>query len=108
MVWIVVAVAASVGVLLLLLGPHRRMAPLYADAHVREVLALLPALADEARARGPVSATEELAARVTSAPMGLGYSITTKGDTEEHHLSISTPLTPARAWGTLFLALVNV
>jgi hypothetical protein len=106
-VWVFVLLAAVGGLLLLLLGPHRRMAPLYADAHVTELLGLLPGLALEARSRGPLTGPEELASRVTSAPMGISYSIAIEGDVEEHHVSISTPRTPARAWGTLFLSLIG-
>jgi hypothetical protein len=81
------------------------MAPLFADAHHEAILRGLARL----KADGLACAPGEPAVLVTSAPMLVSYSAapTDQAGVIEHHVSISTPLTPAAVCGTYFLALVE-
>lgn len=83
----------------------RGMAVLYADAHLTEILAAIPRLRDDAA--GAIDVSPPVAKIRTKAPMLIAYSIATDGDTLLHHLSLSTTVTPSRATGAFFLALVD-
>ncbi|MFO0590810.1 MAG: hypothetical protein U0441_24920 [Polyangiaceae bacterium] len=88
--------------LLFVVLPARRMGPLFSDEHLVEIGRLLPELKRQALARQPdnpaVLQTDRLA---------VAYTVTPSDDQWVHHLSVSTPVTQARAAGTFFLGLVR-
>ena len=84
----------------------RKMGPLFTDEHLLEVAALLPDLKRRALAGPP-----DPPATATTALLRISYSISS-GTAEDagawvHHVSVSSPVTPARAAGTFFLGLVR-
>ena len=100
MFWL--AFGASLFVLTYILSRARQVRPLFADQHLSEVAALLPDLKRQALAGGV-----DHPASGSTAALTVGYTITHAETTWEHHLSVSSPVTPARAAGTFFLGLVR-
>jgi hypothetical protein len=96
----------SIGVIALLLlyaaVRAKKMAPLFADDHLTELLALLPELKRTALAGqgGPPPSAR------TSA-LAVAYTISRGEAGWVHHLSVSNMTTPARAAGTFFLGLLR-
>jgi hypothetical protein len=80
----------------------RKMGPLFADEHLAEVAAGLAELKRRALA-GEVDPP----ASFQTAALGVGYSITLDEGVWMHHLSVSSPVTPARAAGAFFLGLLR-
>jgi hypothetical protein len=80
----------------------RKMGPLFMDDHLREVAALLPDLRQRALAGPP-----DTPATATTALLRVSYSIADDAGAWVHHVSVSSPVTPARAAGTFFLGLVR-
>jgi hypothetical protein len=98
MIWVVLGVA----VLAFLAFRAKKMGPLFADAHLAEIAALLPELKRQALA-GQAAPPASFRTSV----LGVAYTITRHEGVWVHHLSVSNPVTPARAAGTFFLGLVR-
>ncbi len=102
MIWFALAVSGIV--LAYAFARASRLGPLFSDEHLSEVAALLPELKRLALARAP----DDAPAGVATSSLTVGYTISPR---EEggwvHHLSVSSPVTPARAAGTFFLGLVR-
>jgi hypothetical protein len=80
----------------------RRMAPLFADAHLVELAAALPDLkrrALAAKGGDPPS--------IQTAHLAVAYSISRDGAEWVHHLSVSNMITPAQAAGAFHLGLLR-
>jgi hypothetical protein len=80
----------------------RKLGPLFADEHLAEIAARLPDLkrrALEGKADEPTS--------LVTTTLAVAYTIRRDEGTWVHHLSVSSPVTPARAAGTFFLGLVR-
>jgi hypothetical protein len=96
----------GLGVLALLLvyaaARARKLAPLFADEHLKEVAAQLPELK-----RRALAGEGDEPASITTSLLGAAYTITREGPGWVHHLSVSSPVTPARAAGTFFLGLLR-
>jgi hypothetical protein len=96
----------GLGVLVVLLvyaaARARTMGPLFTDDHLLEVAALLPELKRSALAGPP-----ESPATASTALLHVSYSIADDAGAWTHHVSVSSPVTPARAAGTFFLGLVR-
>lgn len=80
----------------------RRLGPLFADEHLADVAALLPDLKQRALAGGA-----DDPASLRTAMLTVGYTIHRDEGSWVHHVSVSSPVTPARAAGTFFLGLVR-
>ena len=79
----------------------KKMGPLFTDEHLAEVAALLPELKRKA-----IAGQEGEPASSQTSALALAYTIDREGEASwVHHLSVSSPLTPARAAGTFFLGL---
>src|SRR5580704_2960043 len=96
----------ALGVLALLLlyaaVRARKLAPLFADDHLAEVAAQLPELKRRALGGG-----EDGPASFQTSLLNVAYSIARDEPGWRHHLSVSSPVTPARAAGTFFLGLLR-
>ena len=79
----------------------RRLGPLFADEHLSEIARLLPELK-----RRALAAPDDPASLHTTT-LAVGYTIARDEGVWSHHLSVSSPVTPARAAGTFFLGLVR-
>ncbi len=104
----------GLGVLVVLLvyaaARARKMGPLFTDDHLLEVAALLPDLKRSALAGPPdppATATTALLRISYSISPGSSSSISDQAGAWVHHVSVSSPVTPARAAGTFFLGLVR-
>jgi hypothetical protein len=100
MFWVALAVSGLV--LIYAFVRARRLGPLFADPHLSEVAALLPDLK-----RRALAGTRADPASVRTATLVVGYTIRCDEGVWSHHLSVSSPVTPARAAGTFFLGLVR-
>lgn len=80
----------------------RRLGPLFADEHLAEVAALLPDLK-----RRALAGVESDPASLRTSTLAVAYTITRDEGAWVHHVSVSSPVTPARAAGTFFLGLVR-
>jgi hypothetical protein len=80
----------------------RKMGPLFSDEHLTEIAAGLAELK-----RGALAGPPEEPAALRTAMLGVAYSIALDEGVWVHHLSVSSPVTPARAAGTFFLGLVR-
>jgi hypothetical protein len=96
----------ALGVLALLLlyaaARARKLSPLFADEHLAEVAAQLPDLKRRALTGG-----EDGPASLQTSLLAAAYSIARDEPGWVHHLSVSSPVTPARAAGTFFLGLLR-
>jgi hypothetical protein len=103
MLWVLLGV-----VLFLTVFGYQRwksMAPLFTDQHVAEVAASLPDL--KRRALAAEGGEPGDPPSVQTAQLSLAYSISRDGADWVHHLSVSNPITPARAAGAFFLGLAR-
>jgi hypothetical protein len=96
------AFAASSVLLAYAIVRARRLGPLFADEHLTEVAALLPDLK-----RRALAGREDDPASLRTAMLAVGYTIRRDEGAWVHHVSVSSPVSPARAAGTFFLGLVR-
>jgi hypothetical protein len=80
----------------------RKMGPLFADEHLAEVASGVAELK-----RGALAGEAHHPASLQTAALGVAYSITLDEGAWVHHVSVSSPVTPARAAGTFFLGLLR-
>ncbi len=96
----------ALGVLVLLLAfagvRAWKMGPLFADDHLAAVGARLPELK-----RNALAGRAEEPAAFATAMLVVAYSVEHREGEWVHHVSVSSPVTPARAAGTFFLGLVR-
>jgi len=78
------------------------MGPLFSNAHLREVAGRVPELKQQA-----LASREDQLASVKTGALAMAYSIAREEGRWVHHLSVSNPITPARAAGTFFLGLLR-
>ena len=100
MIWF--ALAASGFLLVYAFVRARRLGPLFSDEHLVQVAALLPELKQRALAR-----TDDDRPSGSTPAITLGDTIREDEGMWVHHLSVSSPVTPARAAGTFFLGMVR-
>jgi hypothetical protein len=101
MFWL--ALAASGILLVYAFARARQMGPLFADEHLSTVAALLPDL----KRRALAQQAEEDRATASTGLLNLVYTVRCEEGVWCHHLSVSSPVTPARAAGTFFLGMVR-
>jgi hypothetical protein len=80
----------------------REMGPLFADEHLAEVAASVAELKQRA-----LAGEADPPASLQTAALGVAYTITLDEGTWVHHVSVSSPVTPARAAGAFFLGLLR-
>jgi hypothetical protein len=106
MLWFALGVLA----LLLTYGAIRARAvgPLFSDQHLIELAGKLPELKEAALA-SPSNRDGDAPApsSVATGMLSVAYTISEDDGTWVHHLSVSSPVTPARAAGTFFLGLLR-
>ncbi len=100
MLWLALGVMALV--LVYVTMTSRRMGPLFADSHLAQLAAALPELKQQA-----LSGSAEQPASFRTSTLAVAYTIRGEDGIWVHHLSVSSPVTPARAAGTFFLGLVR-
>jgi hypothetical protein len=100
MLWFAIGLLAVL--LLYAAARARKLAPLFTDGHLAEVAAQLPDLKRRALAGG-----EGPPASFQTSLLAAAYSIARDEPGWVHHLSVSSPVTPARAAGTFFLGLLR-
>jgi hypothetical protein len=101
MFWL--ALAASGILLVYAVARARQMGPLFADEHLSTVAALLPDLKQRALAWQ----AEDERASASTGLLNLMYTVRCEEGVWCHHLSVSSPVTPARAAGTFFLGMLR-
>jgi hypothetical protein len=83
----------------------RAVGPLFSDDHLAELASKVAHLKAQA-----LAAPADSPASMTTALMSVAYTVRLDADGDGawvHHLSLSTPVTPARAAGTFFLGLLR-
>jgi hypothetical protein len=100
MLWI--GLAAVLLLILYVLLTGRRMGPLFSDEHLVELARAIPDLK-----RRALAAASDGPASFQTSVLAVAYTITRDETVWIHHISVSNPVTPARAAGTFFLGLVR-
>lgn len=98
----IIAALVFFAFLALVLWRVSSISKLYKKAHLEELRALLESLRGDA-----LSSDTVVPGLTTTAPLMLCYSVQRTGAGEVHHISVSTPISPAHAVGTYFLALAE-
>lgn len=100
MLWLALGVIALV--IAYVTMTSRRMGPLFADSHLAQIASGLPELKQQA-----LAGNAEQPASIRTSTLLVAYTISHEEEIWVHHLSVSSPVTPARAAGTFFLGLVR-
>lgn len=98
--WVGLAVVLLLVLLVVLRG--RRMVRLFSSEHLAEVALALPDLK-----RWALESREDRPAAFQTSALAVVYTITRENTAWVHHLSVSSPITAARAAGTFFLGLLR-
>jgi hypothetical protein len=98
--WLGLAVVLLLVLFVVLKG--RRMGRLFSNEHLAEVARALPDLK-----RWALESREDRPAAFQTSALAVVYTITREDTAWVHHLSVSSPITPARAAGTFFLGLLR-
>jgi hypothetical protein len=100
MLWLALGFIALVVVYVTMTS--RRMGPLFADAHLAQIAAALPELKQQA-----LAGNAEQPASLRTSTLLVAYTVSHEEKVWIHHISLSSPVTPARAAGAFFLGLVR-